>query len=85
MDTSELHALRLPRYFTASEGLGTVAIKNHTQALTPRSNQLMAHMFYTESHYALISAGRNTNSVTETRNIDESNGTNLKPVLPILI
>jgi hypothetical protein len=44
----------------------------------------MAHVFYTESHYALISAGRNMDSVTETRNMDESNGINLKPGLPIL-
>jgi hypothetical protein len=68
----------------ASEGLGIVAIINHMQALTPRSNQLMAHVFYTEYYYALINAGRNTNSVTETTNMDVSNGTNLKPILPVL-
>jgi hypothetical protein len=84
VDTSELHALRPSRYFMASEGLGAVAIKYHTQALTPRSNQLMVHVFYMESHFTLISAGRNMNSVTETTNMDESNGTNLKPILPIL-
>jgi hypothetical protein len=52
--------------------------------LALRTNQLMVHLFYTESYYALIGAGRNTNSVTQTTNMNESNGTNLKPILPIL-
>jgi hypothetical protein len=79
-----MHTLRPSRYFTVSEGLCAVVIINHMQALIPRSNQLMAHVFYTESYYPLISAGMNTNSVIETTNMDESNGTNLKPILPII-
>jgi hypothetical protein len=43
----------------------------------------MAHLLYTEPYYTLISTGRNTNSITQTTNMDESNGTNLKPILPI--
>jgi hypothetical protein len=31
-----------------------------------------------------MSVGKNMIIVTETRNMDESNGTNLKPILPIL-
>jgi hypothetical protein len=68
----------------ASEGPAALTIINHMRALTPRSHRLMAHVFYIESYYALISAVRNTNSVTETTNMDESNGTNLKPILPTL-
>jgi hypothetical protein len=44
----------------------------------------MAHLFYTESYYARINTGRNMNNVTQTTNMDESNGTYLKPILPIL-
>src|SRR5215469_4676596 len=73
-----------PRYFMASEGLGAVMKTNNTHALTARSNQLMAHVFYIEPHYELISARRNTASVTETANMDDSNGTNLKPIHPVL-
>ena len=84
MDTSELHALIAPRYFVASECLGAVTKTNNTHALTARSNQLMAHVCYTDPHYALISAGRDTTSDTESTNMDESNGTNPKPLCPIL-
>ena len=68
----------------ASECLGAVTKTNNTQALTARSNQLMAHVCYTDSHYTLIRAGRDMTSGTESTNMDESNGTNLKPLRPIL-
>jgi len=84
VDTSELHALTAPRYFVASECLGAVTKTNNTHALTTRSNQPMAHVCYTDPHYTLISAGRDTTSGTESTNMDESNGTNLKPLRPIL-
>jgi len=84
VDTSELHALTTPRYFVASECLGAVTKTNNTDALTARSNQLMAHVCYTDPHYKLIRAGRDPTSGTESTNMDESNGTNLKPLRPIL-
>ena len=84
VDTSELHALTAPRYFVASECLGAVTKTNNTHALTARSNQLMAHVCYTDPHYTLICAGRDTTSGTESTNMDGSNGTNPKPLRPIL-
>jgi hypothetical protein len=55
-----------------------------TQNVDSKVKPAVAHLFYTESYYALINTGRNTNSVTQTMNMDESNGTNLKPIPPIL-
>ena len=68
----------------ASECLGAVTKTKNTHALTARSNQLMAHVCYNNPHYALISTGRDTTSGTESMNMDESNGTNPKPLRPIL-
>jgi len=83
VDTSELHALTAPRYYVASECLGAVTKTNNTHALTARSNQLTAHVSYTVPHYTLIRAGRDPTSGTESTNMDESNGTNPKPLRPI--
>jgi len=44
----------------------------------------MAHVCYTDPHYTLIRAGRDPTSGTESMNMDESNGTNPKPLRPIL-